>query len=153
MQIAPPPAQEGYLESYFGMLYDRLIMQTEAERPDLVKRALPFLPAGSTIRQVFIAQTAPAFWVFIVNYLTYLTIFWIKFRCVVVTDDGIYVLESSKFSGGAKPVKLLGVLPRKTQLGPVSGRWGQIELFGTRHWVHKRFHHVIDAADRDAGLR
>jgi hypothetical protein len=123
------------------------------ERPDLVKRATPFLPPGSQIRQIFICQTAPYFWFFIINYLTFLTIFWIQFRCVAVTDDGIYVLESSKFSGGGKPQSLVGVLPRKTQIGPISGRWGLIDLFGKRHWVHKRFHHVIDAADHEAGLR
>ena len=123
------------------------------ERPDLVKRSAPFLPPGSHIRQIFICQTTPYFWLFVINYLTFLTIFWIQYRCVAITDDAIYVLESTKFSGGSKPRSLVGVLPRKTQLGPVSGRWGQIELLGTRHWVHKRFHHVIDAADREAGLR
>ncbi len=119
------------------------------ERPDLVARATPFLPPGSSIRYVFICQTAPSFWIFIVNYITFLTIFWIKFRCVVIADDGIYVLESSKLSGGSKPQSLIGTLPRKTKLGPVSGTWGQIELLGTRHWVHKRFHHIIDAADEE----
>ncbi|MEV5967041.1 hypothetical protein AB0L70_35050 [Kribbella sp. NPDC051952] len=121
------------------------------ERPELVERAGVFLPAGSRVRQVFICQTAPYFWLFVVNYLTFLTIFWIRFRCVAVVDDGIYVLESSKFSGGAKPQSLVGVLPRQTQLGPVSGVWGEIELLGKRHWVHKRFHHLIDAADQEAG--
>jgi hypothetical protein len=123
------------------------------ERPDLVKRSAPFLPPGSHIRQIFVCQTTPYFWLVVVNYFTFLTIFWIQYRCVAITDDAIYVLESTKFSGGSKPRSLLGVLPRKTQLGPVSGRWGQIELLGKRHWVHKRFHHVIDAADREAGLR
>jgi hypothetical protein len=119
------------------------------ERPDLVKRAVPFLPSSSKIRQIFICQTASHFWVFVVNYLTFLTIFWIKFYCVAVTDDAIYILESSKFAGGGNPRLLVGTLPRKTRLGPVSRRWGQIELMGKRCWVHKRFHHVIDAADRE----
>jgi len=49
---------------------------------------------------------------------------------VAVTEDAIYVLESSKPSGGAKPKSLVGALPRHTQLGPVSGRWGQVNLLG-----------------------
>ena len=62
------------------------------------------------------------------------------------------MLESSKLSGGAKPQSLVGTLPRQTQLGPVSGRWGQVNLLGERHWVHKRFHHQIAAADYEAGF-
>ena len=65
---------------------------------------------------------------------------WIKYRCAAVTQDAIYVLESSKPSGGAKPPALVDTLPRQTRLGPVSGRWGQLNLLGERHWVHKRFH-------------
>ena len=127
------------------------VADESVERPDLVERARPLLPPGCQVRQVFICQTAPYFWLFVVNYLTFLTIFWIQFRCVAVIDDGIHVLESSKFSGGAKPQSVVGVLPRQTKLGPVSGVWGEIELLGKRHWVHKRFHHLIDAADQDAG--
>jgi hypothetical protein len=121
-------------------------------RKDLVERARPLLPAGSEIRQVFICQSAPNFFFFIITYLTGLTMFWIKYRCVAVTQDAIYVLESSKPSGGAKPQSLMGAMPRHTRLGPVSGRWGQVNLLGERHWVHKRFHDEIAAADSEAGL-
>jgi hypothetical protein len=121
-------------------------------RKDLVERARPLLPAGSEIRQVFICQSAPNFFFFIITYLTGLTMFWIKYRCVAVTQDAIYVLESSKPSGGAKPQSLVGTMPRHTRLGPVSGRWGQVNLLGERHWVHKRFHDEIAAADSEAGL-
>lgn len=78
--------------------------------------------------------------------------FWINYRCVAVTPDAIYVLDSSKPSGGAKPTSLVGTLPRHTQLGPMSGRWGQVNLLGKRHWVHKRFHQTITAADHEAGF-
>jgi hypothetical protein len=121
-------------------------------RHDLVERSAPFLPPGSEIRQAFICQTAPSFAFFLITYLTGLTMFWIKYRCVAVTQDAIYVLESSKLSGGAKPQSLLGTLARHTQLGPVSGRWGQLNLLGERHWVHKRFHPQIAAADYEAGF-
>ncbi|MEV0666252.1 hypothetical protein ACIBI3_19770 [Actinomadura luteofluorescens] len=47
---------------------------------------------------------------------------WIKYRCVAVTEDAIYVLESSKLSGGARPQSLIATLPRQTRLGPLSGR-------------------------------
>lgn len=122
-----------------------------APRRDLVERAAPFLPPGSQIRQAFIAQAAPNFGFFLITYLTGLTMFRIKYRCVAITDDGIYVLESSKASGGAKPQSLVGKMLRSTRLGPVSGRWAQVNLLGERHWVHKRFHPQIAAADHVAG--
>ena len=94
-------------------------------RNDLVERSAPFLPTGSEIRQVFICQTAPNFIFFLITYLTGLTMFWVKYRCMAVTQDRIYVLESSKLSGGAKPRSLVGTLPHHTQLAPVSGRWAR----------------------------
>jgi hypothetical protein len=121
-------------------------------RQDLVERSAPFLPEGSEIRQVFICQAAPSFAFFLITYLTGLTMFWIKYRCVAITPDAIYVLQSSKLSGGAKPQSLVGTLPRHTQLGPVSGRWAQVNLLGERHWIHKRFHNVITTADHEAGF-
>ena len=121
-------------------------------RADLVDRSAPFLPPGSEIRQVFIYQTAPNFFVFILVYLTGLAIFWARYRCVAVTDSAIYVLESSKSSGGARPRRLIGTVPRRTEIGPLSGRWGQTEIMGERCWVHQRFHDQVAAADREAGF-
>ncbi len=127
--------------------------QRDAEpRPDLVRRSAPFLPADSEIRQVFICQSAPNFLYFVVTYLTGLTMFVNKYRCVAVTQDSIYVLDSGKLSGGASPRRLAGTMPRQTRLGPVSGRWGQVGILGERHWVHKRFHDQIAAADRETGF-
>jgi hypothetical protein len=116
-----------------------------------VEKTLPLLPAGSGVRQAFIGQAAPNFWYFIVTYLTGLML-WNKYRCVAVTADAIYVLDSTKRSGGAKPQALVGQMPRKTRLGPVSGRWAEVDLLGERHWVHKRFHDQIRAADCEAGF-
>ncbi|MFJ5213317.1 hypothetical protein ACIP98_01215 [Streptomyces sp. NPDC088354] len=121
-------------------------------RHDLVERSAPFLPEGSEIRQVFICQAAPNFGFFLVTYLTGLTMFWIRYRCVAVTQDAVYVLESSKLSGGARPQSLVAALPRRTRLGPVSGRWGRLTLLGEPHWVHQRFHREVAAADREAGF-
>ena len=120
-------------------------------RADLVAGALPFLPAGSQIRQAFIGQAAPNFFYFIVTYLTGI-MSRNKYRCVVVTDDAIYVLDSTKWSGGAKPRELVGRMPRHTRLGPVSGRWTQVDLLGERHWVHRRFRDQVAAADREGGF-
>jgi hypothetical protein len=121
-------------------------------RQDLVQRSAPFLPAGSEVRQAFICQSTPSFFFFVITYLTGLTMFWNKYRCVVVTLDAIYVLDGSKLSGGASPQRLAATLPRSTRLGPVSGRWGEVNLLGERHWVHKRFHGQIAAADREIGF-
>ena len=121
-------------------------------RSDLVRRSAPFLPSGAEIRQAFIYQSAPNFLFFVVTYLTGLTIFWNKYRCVAVTADAIYVLEAGKASGGGKPQRLLGTLPRRTRLGPTGGRWAEVHILGERGWVHQRFHDQIAAADREAGL-
>lgn len=121
-------------------------------RADLVLKSAPFLPEGSEIRQIFIYQAAPSFLFFIITYLTGLTIFWNKYRCVAVTRDAIYVLESRRLSGGGSPQRLLGTLPRRTQLGPVTGRWAQLNILGERCWVHKRFHDQIAAADLESTL-
>ncbi|MFT3714490.1 MAG: hypothetical protein QM774_00690 [Gordonia sp. (in: high G+C Gram-positive bacteria)] len=121
-------------------------------RPDLVERSRPFLPDDAEIRQVFICQSAPNFGYFVITYLTGLTIGLIKYRCVAVTSDNIYVLESSKMPGGSRPQSLVGTMPRHTRLGPVSGRWTTITLLGERHWVHKRFYPSIREADREAGF-
>lgn len=123
-----------------------------AVRVDLVARSGPFLPSGSAdkVRQVFICQAAPNHLYFLITYLTGPAIFWVKYRCVADTEVVIYVLESSKTSGGAKPKSLVGTLPRQTQLGPVSGRWSPLDLFGERHWVHRRFHEEVTNADREA---
>ncbi|WP_424213329.1 hypothetical protein ACN20G_15290 [Streptomyces sp. BI20] len=121
-------------------------------RPDLVRRAMPFLPAGSEVRQAFVCQSAPNFWFFVVTYLTGLTMFRNSYRCVVVTRDAIHVLDGAKWSGGAVPRRLVGTMPRRTRLGPVTGRWGRVDLLGERHWVHRRFHAQIDAADHEADL-
>lgn len=119
---------------------------------DLAERSAPLLPPGSQVRQAFICQTAPNFAFFLINWATGLTMFWIKYRCVAVTRDAIYALDSYKLSGGANPRSVVGTLPRHTQLGPVSGRWGQLTLLGKRHWVKKRFHPEIAAADTEAGF-
>lgn len=117
-----------------------------ALRDKLAARSQPLLPPGSNIRHTFACQTGPNPWFFL---LTYLIFFWIQYRIVAVTDDAIYVMRSSKFT--LKPKEVLATLPRQTRLGPVSGLWGKLDLMGQTHWVHKRFHKDIEAADDEAG--
>jgi len=118
----------------------------------LAERAAPLLPPGSEISHAFICQAGPNFAFFLINWATGLTMFWIRYRCVAVTEGAIYVLDSPRLSGGARPTAILGTLPRHTQLGPVSGRWGQLTLLGERHWVKKRFQTEITSADAEAGF-
>ena len=115
----------------------------EKLREKVAPRCQPFLPPGSVVRHAFLTQTGPnPFWLI----LTFLTVPLTKHWIVCVTDDAIYVLRSSV---GAKPKELAGTLPRDHQLGPVSGVWAKIQLLGDRHWVHKRFHEVVQAADAE----
>jgi hypothetical protein len=116
-----------------------------ALRDKLATRSQPFLPPGSRIRQTFVCQTGPSPWMFLITYIVF---FFIKYRIVAVTEDAIYVLRSSKMT--MTPKELIATLPRQTQLGPVSGMWGKLDLLGERHWVHKRFHKDIAAADYEA---
>ena len=118
----------------------------------LAERCAPFLPTGADVSQTFIGQAAPNRAYFLITYLTGLTMHWIKYRCVAVTDDAVYVLESSKTSGGAKPTALIATLPRQTRLGQVSGRWAPVTLVDEPHWVHRRFHSAVMSADREAGF-
>jgi hypothetical protein len=119
---------------------------------ELIERATPLLPPDSTIRHAFICQTAPNFGYFLVNWATGLTMFMIKYRCVAITDDGIFVMDSPSLTGGARPTAIAGTLPRRTRLGPVSGRWGEVNLLGQRHWVKKRFQGEVTSADAEAGF-
>ncbi|WP_155251604.1 hypothetical protein [Salinispora cortesiana] len=38
-------------------------------------------------------------------------------------------------------------LPRKTQLGPTKGIWGQINVGEEKTWVHAKFRKNVRAAD------
>lgn len=111
-------------------------------REKLANRGQQFLPPNTQIRQAFMVQTGPNPLFFL---LTWLIFFAIQYRIVVVADDAIYVLRSSKFR--AMPKELVGREPRTTQFGPQSGVWGKIQLLGERHWVHRRFYKDMAAAD------
>lgn len=97
----------------------------------LAERSAPLLPPGSAVRHAFVCQTAPHFGFFIVNWATGLATPWIKYRCVTVTDDAIYVLDSPRLSGAQDPLR--SSLSCRVALD--SGRcrdrrWGEITLLG-----------------------
>jgi hypothetical protein len=93
--------------------------ETQVASPkDLAERSIRLSPEDSQVPNAFVFQTAPNFAFFFVNWATGLTICWVKFRCVVITQDAIYALDSYRKSGGARPTSILGTLPRHTQLAP-----------------------------------
>jgi hypothetical protein len=125
-------------------------MATVAE---LKERAASLLPPGSEVQQAFVCQTAANFVIFVINWLTGLTLGLITYRCVAITGDAIYVFDAPRTSGGANPRSVIATLPRHTQLGPVHGRWSEFALLGKRYWIKQRFQDQITAADAAAGFR
>lgn len=93
------------------------------------------------------AQTGPSpYWVF----LTWLTMFWNKYRIVAVTDRGIVAFKATAFKPSfVKQPPMIERFDRNQQLGPCSGLWGKTTLGGERFHVHKRFHSDIAQADAD----
>ena len=80
----------------------------------LKERAASLLPPGSEVQQAFVCQTATNFVIFVINWLTGLTLGLITYRCVAVTSDAIYVLDAHRLSGGATPRSVVATLPRHT---------------------------------------
>ena len=117
-----------------------------ALRDTLRKRCQPLLASGERIEQIFLAQTGPSpYWLF----LTYLVFFWVNYKIIAVTDQGIVIFRASAWAP-AKPKEIEARLAPQA-LGPLSGLWGKMELNRTRFHVHKRFHK--DAAAADLALR
>ncbi len=117
-----------------------------ALRDKLRERCQPLLEPGEKIEQIFLAQAGPSpYWLF----LTYLMFFWTKYQIIAITDRNLVVFGASAMNP-AKPRGLQARLPR-TRLGPLSGLWAKIVLDGKRHFVHKRFHKDVAAADAAPG--
>jgi hypothetical protein len=117
-----------------------------AIRDKLQRNVQPYLEPGETVQAVFPATggLTPYF-----LFLTYLLFFFMKYVIVAVTDRRILLLQASMWAT-TKPKGVLGVFPRETRLGPVSGLWGKIDLGGTTYHVHRRFHRDVQAADAAA---
>jgi hypothetical protein len=114
-------------------------------RQDLAVRAARFLPPGSVIRQVFGAQ---CFTPWLVGPLLVLYAPFMTWRLVAVADEGIFILSASNWFLW-HPKRVLLVLPRRTELGPVGGLWSRIQLGSERAWVNWRFFSDLRAADAE----
>ncbi|CAN5746872.1 hypothetical protein BH10ACT1_BH10ACT1_21100 [soil metagenome] len=117
-----------------------------ALREKLAERAQPYLEPGEQVRHVFMGQTGPNPFLAALSWLIILIAG--KYFIFVVTDRAILVLNASKWV----PSKAKGIearLPRATQIGPVSGIWGQTHALGQRVWINKRFHKDVQAADAE----
>jgi hypothetical protein len=119
-----------------------------ALRDKLITRSQPLLPEGAVIRQAFSCQTGPnPMWAAITAFIFVS----IKYRIVAVTDDAIYVMDSSKLK--LAPKQIIATLPRSTRIGPVSGLWTRVQLGDERVWINKRFRKDVEAADAAALAR
>ncbi len=61
--------------------------------------------------------------------------------------DGRWPAVFGAHFNGSKPTEVLRRLPRKTQLGPTKGIWGQINVGEEKTWVHAKFRKNVRAAD------
>jgi hypothetical protein len=109
--------------------------------------AAPFLEPGETARTAFVAQTTSSWWI-LLGFVPFLLLN--KYRCVVVTDRRILVLDSGKLAS-TKPRSVIRALPRSTRIGPAAGLWYVTGNLGETLRIHKRFHGDIAAADAAAG--
>ena len=80
--------------------------------------AAPFLEPGERVQTAFVAQTASSWWI-VLGLLPFLLTN--KYRCVVVTDRRILVLDSGKPGLSTKPKSVIRALPRSTRIGPFTG--------------------------------
>jgi len=117
-----------------------------AIRDKIIANSQPFLEPGEQIHQAFAGQTVNGYW----GLLTWLIMFKMQYRCIVVTDRRIAVLDSGKWAQGT-PKAIVRSLPRQTQIGPAKGMWYKTEALGERLYFHKRFEKDISAADTAVG--
>ena len=116
-----------------------------AIRDKIAKNVQPHLEQGETLQAVFPAQGGINPWLgMLTGYLIFLVLG--KYVIVAVTDRRIVVFKASPLAT-TKPKEQLGTFGRETELGPVSGLWGKIDLGGMRYYVHRRFHSDVQAAD------
>ena len=118
-----------------------------ALRDKIAEAARPFLEPGEQVQAAFPAQTASS-WLVLLGYIPF--ILTNNYRCVVVTDRRILVLDAGKLST-TKPRSVIRTLPRPTRIGPASGLWYRTANLGEDLRIHKRFHGDIAAADAHAG--
>jgi hypothetical protein len=114
-----------------------------ALRDKLARRALPHLEPGEQIQGVFLAQSGPSPYWFLLSAL--IVVFAGGYAIVVVTDRSIVVLRAGRILP-TFPRKVHSRGPRALHLGQPHGLWGSIKL-DRKYWVHKRFHKDVAAAN------
>ncbi len=115
-----------------------------AIRPKIASNSQRFLEPGEQIQAVFSAQTASQWLVFLAFIIFFIVN---RYRCVVVTDRRILVLDAGKWTLG-NPKSVVRVLPRSTRIGPASGLiWYLSNTLGEVLRIHKRFQDDIAQAD------
>lgn len=115
-----------------------------AIRDKLRERVAPLLEPGERIDAVFMAQTgASPYYVL----LTWLTLFWTRYFVVVVTEGRIVVFRASRWYASKPKPGPVASEPRALGLGdPGGGLWMQVQIAGTRYWVHRRFRDDVRVA-------
>jgi hypothetical protein len=114
----------------------------------IAAKAGPFLEPGERAQTALVAQTASTWWI-LLGFVPFLLLN--KYRCVVVTDRRILVLDSGRLAS-TKPRSVVRALPRSTQIGPFTGAlWYVSGNLGETLRIHKRFQKDIEAADAAAG--
>jgi len=108
--------------------------------------AAPFLEPGEAVQVAFVAQTASSWWV-LLGFVPFLLLN--QYRCVVVTDRRILVLDAGRLTS-TKPKSVIRALSRSTRIGPAQGLWYVTANLGETLRIHKRFHKDIEAADARA---
>lgn len=140
--VVGPVLQSSFCKEERPRKYDQAMTKL---RDKLRVRTEKMLEPGEQVEQVFLAQSGPD-----PNlvFLTYLVLFFSKFRVVAVTDRSIVVLSAGLWRQSF-PKGVVERLPRSTRLGPPSGAlWSRVNLPGTKKtWVHRRFYHDVEAAD------
>lgn len=111
-------------------------------REKIVNNAAPYLRPGEQVQGAFAGQSISGWWAL----LTYLMIWWLRYRSVIVTDQRILVLDTGKWSM-TKAKGVVAELSRTVVIGPASGLWWKCETLGERLFVHKRFDKDVLAAD------
>jgi hypothetical protein len=115
-----------------------------ALRDGMLKSSAQYLEPGETVEAVFGAQTVSQYLWLLTGGIIFLSMN--RYRIITVTTQRILVLDAGKL-GVRKAKGVVTELPRGTQLGPASGVWHVIPVYGERLHVHRRFFKEIRTAD------
>lgn len=110
------------------------------------------VPALLAVGVVIVANTVPVVQIVLISVAAFLigmAVTTTRNRVLVFTDSEIVVMRS-RFHRPARPVELLGRVPRNRAFDVQGSFWGQILIGSEKLWVHKRFFPKL--AQSDANL-